>query len=90
MAPRLRPVAIKQGMVYIIFIKAGFLDFFRGKIPGQLMDDGAYHFHVRQFFRADIGQDASYLFVRHCVSLGEISHRCGQFPIRTAKLADDD
>ncbi len=39
-----------QRVIHIIFVKAGSLDFFRGQVFGQLINNGADHFHVGQFF----------------------------------------
>ena len=35
-------------------VEAGGLDLLRGQILGQLIHDGADHFHMGQFFRADV------------------------------------
>lgn len=47
-ACRLRPEG--QGVVDVIFIKTGFDELFRRQILGELVDDSADHFHMRQFF----------------------------------------
>lgn len=47
-ACRLRPEG--QGVVDVIFIKTGFDELFRCQILGELVDDSADHFHMRQFF----------------------------------------
>lgn len=41
-------------MVHIVFVKSAAFDFFGGKIFGKLVNDGGYHFHMRQFFRTYI------------------------------------
>ena len=40
-----------KGVVYIVFIESGLLQFFRRQVACKLMDDGTYHLHVGQFFR---------------------------------------
>ena len=47
---RLRPKP--QGMVHIVLIKAGGLDFLRGQVLGKLMDDGRDDLHVGKFLGA--------------------------------------
>ena len=43
------------GVVHEIGIKAGGLDLLLRQIPGQLMNNGAHHFQMSQFLRADCG-----------------------------------
>ena len=42
------------GVIHKIGIKALGLDFSRGQVPGELVENGGDHFHMRQFFCTDI------------------------------------
>lgn len=37
-------------MVYVVFVKAGFNQLFRRQVSCELMNDGAYHLHMGEFF----------------------------------------
>lgn len=45
---------------------------------------------MHPFLGTDICQCSDYFPVWHCISLGKITHRCGEFAVGTAKLTDDD
>ena len=81
---RLRPEC--QGMIDVIFLEAGFHNLFRGEVPGELVDDGTDHFHVRQLLGSDIRQQPGYLTVRHGVALGEVALGGGQLSVGAAEL----
>ena len=81
---RLRPEC--ESMVDIIFVKARFFDLFRSQIFRQLVYDCADHFHMSKFLGTDICQCSDYFPVWHCISLGKITHRCGEFAVGTTKL----
>ena len=55
------------------------------QVAGKLMKDGRYHFDVGKLFRTDVRQNTDYFSVRHGEALAEISRRCSEFAIRTAR-----
>ena len=83
-ASRLRPDTDR--MINIIFVKAGSLDFFHREVLCQLVDDGCNNLQMSEFFRSDIRQSCLTLFVWHSIPLGQITHGCAHFPVRTAIL----
>lgn len=78
-----------NGMIHIIVCKSGFFDLFHGKIPGQLVDNGRYHFKMGKFFCTDIRQNRCHLIIWHGIPLGNISHGSPQLAVRPAVLRHD-
>ena len=76
-------------MVDKIRIKTSRLDLLIRQIAGQLIDDGADHFQMAQLLRADIGQKALQLRIRHGKPLAEIAQGCAQFAVRPAVLRNN-
>lgn len=67
-----------------IILHAGRFDLLGRHPSGQLMDDGADHFQMRQLFCTYIGEDAGHLTVRHRIALREIAQRSTQLAVRTS------
>ena len=73
-----------RGMIDIIRPKALLYQFLRGKIAGQLVDNGGDHLQMRQLLSADIRQHRLLHPVGHRVPLGQIPHGSAHLPIRSA------
>ena len=80
----------RRGMVDIIGAEAGVLNFFHGQVFGELIDDGADHFEMSEFFCGNICQKSRYLAIRHGIALGQITHGSAQLAVRTAILGNDE
>ena len=74
------------GVVHKIAFKPGTFDLFGRKVFGQLVHDGADHFHVGQLFGADVSQQTLDIGVRRRKALVQIAQRCAQFAVRAPEL----
>ena len=77
---RLRPYS--HCMVNIIRSKSAVLDLFHGKISGQLMNNGGYHFQMRQFFCRNIIKNCCCHPVRSSKTLGKITQGSADLTVR--------
>ena len=73
-----------RGMIDLIRPKALLYQLLRGKIAGQLVDNGGDHLQMRQLLGADIRQHRLLHPVGHRVPLGQIPHGSAHLPIRSA------
>lgn len=71
-------------------VKAALPDLLGREIAGELVDDCRDHFHVGEFLRADVGQNALALLIRHGVALIEVAHGRAELAVRSAELCNDD
>ncbi len=78
------------GMVHEIGVVAGFLDLLGRQVARKLIDDGADHLKMRQFFGADIVQNSLELRIRHHIPLAQIAERRADLPVGAAVLRRDD
>ena len=58
-----------EGVVNIIFVKAGSLDLLWSKIFGELVDDGCHDLQVAEFLRANVSKCSCHLAVLHGIPL---------------------
>ena len=76
-------------MVHEIVSEALFLDLLGGQAAGQLVDDGADHFKVGEFFGAYIRQYGAELGVGHGVALAEVAQGGADLAVGAAVLGHD-
>ena len=58
-ARRLRPDS--DSVIHVIIAETARLDLLHGKVFGELVDDGGYHFQMCQFLRADVSIEIAHL-----------------------------
>ena len=76
-------------MINIVRSETTLFDFLHGQSSGKLMNDRGNHFQMRQFFRTDIIQDSNRCSVRHCKTLGEVTHGRTDLTVRATILTHD-
>ena len=58
-----------EGVVNIIFVKAGGLDLLRCQILGKLVDDGCHDLQVAELLRANVSKCSCHLAILHGIPL---------------------
>ena len=76
-------------VVHKVGVKPAFLDLLNGHPLGQLVDNGADHLHMGQFFRAHVGEGSFDFPKGHGVPLGQVPVCGAQFPVGPAELSDN-